>query len=151
MKRIIYTAVALITCASVFGIADYINAQKKGALADYSDEVQTTEAVTEKKIEKAAVKNETVLTDTKKETVKEFKASNKIAKVNVKDTRYTERIPNLVVTEPVKDPLPEKIDPVTSLLQSATTDTTLQVESKRKLSMEMFSRAPIREKKIKRK
>ena len=149
MKRIIYTAVALITCASVFGIADYINAQKKGALADYSDEVQTTEAVTEKKIEKVAVKNETVLTDTKKETVKESKATNKIAKV--KETRYTERIPNLAVTETVKDPLPEKIDPVTSLLQSATTDTILQVESKRKISMEMFSRAPIREKKIKRK
>ena len=45
MKRIIYTAVALIICASVFGIADYFSAKKKGQLVNYTDDVQTTEAI----------------------------------------------------------------------------------------------------------
>ena len=49
MKRIIYTAVALIFCASVFGIADYFNAKKQGALVNYTDEVEKTEVVVAEK------------------------------------------------------------------------------------------------------
>ena len=45
MKRIIYTAVALIICASVFGIADYINAKKQRKLINYADDEQTTEKI----------------------------------------------------------------------------------------------------------
>ena len=70
MKRIIYTAVALIICASVFGIADYLNARNKGALVNYTDEDQTTEAVIpEKKIEMVTTAKEK--TEAKKEQSKE--------------------------------------------------------------------------------
>ena len=73
MKRIIYTAVALIICASVFGIADYLNAKKKGALVNYTDDVQTTEVIIpEKKTEIIAPeKEENLISDTKKETKKD--------------------------------------------------------------------------------
>ncbi|MDB5198137.1 MAG: hypothetical protein JWO92_100 [Chitinophagaceae bacterium] len=152
MKRIIYTAVALIICASVFGIADYFNAKKQGTLVNYTDDVQTTEAVIpEKKNEITAVKEE-IITDTKKEFKKDAKPAKKIAKTKVKDVHYTDIIPNLAITEKTKNPVIEKIS-LMDMLQAKTTDvnndSTLQVDNKRRINMQMFSRAPIREKKLK--
>ena len=154
MKRIIYTAVALIFCASVFGIADYYNAKKQGELVNYTDEVQPGEAViTEKKTEKiTAIKEETPTSDTRKELKKTSKAEKKVSTTKAKDPYYTAIVPSLVVTEETKEPVAEKVDPV-NVLQSKTTntddDSVVQVTEKRKIKMEMFSRAPIREKKVK--
>ena len=38
MNALIYTAVGLITCASVFGLSDYFSAKKSGTLVNYNDE-----------------------------------------------------------------------------------------------------------------
>lgn len=152
MKRIIYTAVALITCASVFGIADYFNAKKQGALVNYTDEVQTPEAIiSEKKPEAMPAKEKVLLADTKKQIKHQAASEKKISNSKEKNQHFTEMVPNVAVTDKTKESVTGKVDPV-AVLQSKTTggdDTTVQVETKRKISMEMFSRAPIREKKIK--
>lgn len=154
MKRIIYTAVALIICASVFGIADYLDAKNNGSLVNYSDDVQTTEAfISEKKTEiTTPVKEELQTVKPKNEFKKQAKAEKKYAQRKVQDPHYIDIIPNLAVSEKTKDFAPEKIEPI-AIIQSKTTDgnktdSTIQVNNKRKISMEMFSRAPIREKKI---
>ena len=151
MKRIIYTAVALIICASVFGIADYLNARNKGALVNYTDEDQTTEAaIPEKKTETVTTAKEK--TEAKKELMLQAKTEKKITKAKVNDDHYTVIIPNLAVTE--KTDVVEKVDPVsTAVLQSKATDgdndSTVTVDTKRRISLEQFSRAPIRQKKLK--
>ena len=151
MKRIIYTAVALIICASVFGIADYLNARNKGALVNYTDEDQTTEAaIPEKKTETVTTAKEK--TEAKKELMLQAKTEKKITKAKVNDDHYTVIIPNLAVTE--KTDVVEKVDPVsTAVLQSKATDgdndSTVKVDTKRRISLEQFSRAPIRQKKLK--
>ena len=157
MKRIIYTAVALIICASVFGIADYINAKKQGKLVNYTDDVQTTEAIIpEKKKEITTVgKEEILIPNTKKEYKKEMK-EKAIAKTKVKDDlHYTGIEPAMLVTEKTRDltELISKVNPM-DVLHAKTTDenkddTTVQVNNKRKINLEMFSRAPIREKRVK--
>lgn len=149
MKRIIYTAVALIICASVFGIADYYSAKKQGALVNYTDEAETSEVVAEKKTGTTVALKEARPVSTSIEIKKNTRASKKPAKAKVKDSRYT-GIPEVVVTEKTIEPVSEKMDPVTTILQSKTTDgndSTLK-EEKRTIKMEMFSRAPIRTKKI---
>lgn len=152
MKRIIYTAVALIICASVFGIADYLNAKKHGALADYTEEVQTPIAVTPRKKTEItpAAKELPPTVATKKENEKKNVMASKISKTKNKPASYTADIPNIAVTDKTKEPVFEKIDPMTILLSNTTletVDSTIQQDNKRKISMEMFSRAPIRIKK----
>ena len=152
MKRIIYTAVALIICASVFGIADYLNAKEQGALVNYSDQIQTSEAVIpEKKKEMTLASNEEkIITDEKKEFKKVSKPQKKNSKSKLKNENQRGIIPNPGITE-TKEPIIEKMDIVDLVLQSKVTDSIIQPDTKRKLSMEMFSRAPIRDKKIKKK
>lgn len=151
MKRIIYTAVALIICASVFGIADYLDAKKQGGLVNYSDDVQTTEAViSEKKKEITPVADEKINTLATEEVKKESKLQNKNPKSKVKKD-YPEIISTTGITDKTEDPIIEKMDIVDLVLQSKVTDSIMQPETKRKLSAEMFSRAPIKEKKIKKK
>lgn len=157
MKRIIYTAVALIICASVFGITDYISAKKQGTLVNYSDDEQTTEAIIpEKKKEiKTDGKEAMMITTTKKEYKKETKEET-IAKTKVKeDMHYTGTIPDLVITEKTKDltELISKVDPI-DVLQAKVTDdnkndSIVPETNKRRISLELFSRAPIREKRLK--
>ena len=157
MKRIIYTAVALIICASVFGIADYISSKKQGTLVNYSDDEQTTETIIpEKKKEITTInKEEILIPNTKKEYKKEMKGKV-ITKTKVKDDmHYTSVEPNLLVTEKTKDltELISKVDPLDVLQAKAADenkdDTTSQVSNKRKISLDLFSRAPIREKRLK--
>ena len=156
MKRIIYTAVALIICASVFGITDYISAKKQGTLVNYTDDEQTTEAIApEKKKEITAIAKEEILIPTgKKEFKKELKEKT-IVKTKVNDLHYTSVEPNLIVTEKTKDltELTSKVDPM-DVLQAKVTDdnkndSIVPETNKRKISLELFSRAPIREKRIK--
>ena len=155
MKRIIYTAVALIICASVFGIADYINAKKQGKLVNYSDDVQTGEAtISEKKKEITITGKEEILTvNTKKEFKKEMK-EKKIVKAKEKEgTRYNEVVPELAATEKPKDPVIEKVNLMDVLLAKTIdknkSDSIIPKGNKRRINLEMFSRAPIREKRIK--
>jgi len=155
MKRIIYTAVALILCASVFGIADYYNAEKQGTLVQYTDEEPEDVVVSEKKEPQAPVIKEPVLSaTTKKESTKQATPEKKIKKQKSESAHYTEPVPNVVLTEKTTDQALEKVDPVTILESKTTLDTadTVVKEEKevtRKISMEMFSRAPIRTKKVK--
>lgn len=157
MKRIIYTAVALIFCASVFGIADYLNAKKQGTLVNYTDEVQPAERVIpEKKTEVSLTTKEAIQTPgTKKEFKKQTRAEKKVITAKSKEPYYTEIIPNLVVSDEVKEHVAKKAGADNIVLQSKTTDTkndsAAQTSEKRKIKMEMFSRAPIREKKLKKK
>lgn len=154
MKRIIYTAVALITCASVFGIADYLNAKEQGALVNYNDDVQTTtEAVIPEKkneITLAPAKGK-IVAGTGKDVKKESKWEKKISKSKGKNDDRTRVITSPVVTDNIKEPVIEKMDIMDLVLQSKVTDSIMKPDAKRKLSMEMFSRAPIREKKISKK
>lgn len=151
MKRIIYTAVALIICASVFGIADYMDAQKQGALVNYADEVTTTETVVpEKKSEITTTKEDVITTEAKKEFKKPAK-EKKIAKIKVKDVQKSEVLPDVVLVEKTKEPVIEKIEPLDILQVINAADSSIQAEPKRKISMEMFSRGPIRDKKFKKK
>lgn len=153
MKRIIYTAVALIICASVFGIADYISAKKQGKLVNYTDDEQTTDAVIPEK------KNETTVALKKNDelqsnTNKELKQEKKIAKTKVKDDmHYTSNVPDLVVTEKNKDltELTSKVDAMDVLQAKADdkSDSIVPETNKRRISLEQFSRAPIRERRIK--
>ena len=153
MKRIIYTAVALIICASVFGIADYYNASKQGKLVDYKDEAAPSEAVISEKEKAIPATLKEDLAETKKEFIKESKSEKKATKR--KSKKITQTVTTDVVTVNEIDPLIEKMD-IMELLQSKTTqentDTTVKEKTeKRTLKMEMFSRAPIREKEPKRK
>jgi len=154
MKRIIYTAVALIICASVFGIADYINAKKQGKLVNYTDDEQTSDAIIPEKKNETTValqKNDEQISNTKKEV----KQENKIAKTKVKvDMHYTGTVPDLIVTEKNKDltELTSKVDMMDVLQAKADdnkSDSVIPETNKRKISLELFSRAPIREKRIK--
>lgn len=149
MKRIIYTAVALIFCASVFGVADYFNAKKHGALVNYSNDVQITDAVTEKKtIAVADIKESAVI---KNESKKMPAGQKKTRKTKVKE-QSSKGIPDVVITEPTELKT-EKVDPIIPLPESKgtdiNTDSALTKEEKRTINMEMFSRAPIRTKKLK--
>lgn len=150
MKRIIYTAVALIICASVFGIADYLNAKEQGALVNYSDDVQTTEAVIPEKKKEMTLPpaKEKIVAITGKNVEKESNREKKITKSKGNNDDRTRVIPTPVVTEKMKEPVIEKMDITDLVLQSKVTDSIVKPDAKRKLSMEMFSRAPIREKKI---
>ena len=103
MKRIIYTAVALVICASVFGIADYLNARNKGALVNYTDEVQPTEAVSEKKTEIVTTAKDK--TEAKKDQQLQSKTEKKITRA--KDDHYTAAIPNLAVKEKTNPAYPD--------------------------------------------
>ena len=150
MKRIIYTAVALIICASVFGIADYLNAKEQGALVNYSDDVQTTEAVIPEKIKEPspAPDKEKIVAIAVKDVKKESKRAKKIFKSKRNNDDRTGVISTRVVTDNMKEPVIEKMDITDLVLQSKVTDSIVKPDAKRKLSMEMFSRAPIKDKKI---
>ena len=150
MKRLIYTAVALIICASVFGIADYITAKKQGKLVNYTDDEQTTDAIIPEKKKETIVapqKNDEQLSNTKKE----MKQENKIVKTKVKDLHYTGSVPDMTITEKNKDltELTSKVDAMNVLQAKADdtkSDSIVPETNKRKISLEQFSRAPIREK-----
>lgn len=148
MKRIIYTAVALIICASVFGLADYFSAKKQGKLVNYGDEGQTT-AVVEKKTEAVTVATkETVATTTTvadKEVKKEMTAQKK-SRAKTKTLRTV--VPDVAINE-TKEPVAEKVDPVI-IPESKGSDSVEVKEDKRSLR-EMFSRGALPEKKLKKK
>ncbi len=152
MKRIIYTAVALIFCASVFGIADYLNAKKSGALVNYTDDDQGITAVTTST--KATIPTKEILQagETKKEGIKKNFVAGRSTRAGNKAVHFAADIPNLAVADKTKDPVIEKIDPLDMLLSKTTiekVDSSIQKEEKRTIRMEMFSRAPIRIKKSK--
>ncbi len=156
MKKIIYTAVALIICASVFGIADYINAKKQDRLVNYTDDEQTNKViVAEKKNELTPVNKEEILIPDKKEYKKDMK-EKKIVKTKMEARHYTSEIPDLVVTKKIKDAdmLLKKVN-MLDVLQAKATDEnkndSIIPDNKRRINLEMFSRAPIREKRMKNK
>ena len=149
MKRFIYTAVALIICASVFGIADYLNAKKKGTLVNYSEEEQQAKIV-EKKTEIIITpqKNEGAALNSGKEIKKEIKKLQK--KNGVAGNRIHSKIE---IVKKIKEPMPVSLTDI-ELIPSITNmqvypDSILPKEKRRKIDLEMFSRAPIREKKVK--
>ena len=151
MKRIIYTAVALIFCASVFGVADYLNARKHGTLVDYKSDAETGDAIiTIPKKETTPAKEPVLSAGTTKEARKAMVPEKKSNGKKPDPARYTEVIPNIIMEDKVKDPFFDKLDPAVTLLSKSTvetTDTAVKPDNTRKLSLELFSRAPIRYKK----
>ena len=151
MKRIIYAAVALIFCASVFGVADYLNARKHGTLVDYKSDTETGDAIiASPKTETHPTKEPVLSVGTPKEARKAMVPDKKTTGKKLDPARYTEVIPNLTIADKVKDPVFDKLDPATTLLSKTTletTDTAVKPDNTRKLSLELFSRAPIRYKK----
>lgn len=151
MKAIIYAGIGLFSVATVYGLADYYSSQKKGTLDKLyaEEEITTVPVVEEKTTTVLSVKNvETEVAENKTTTTK-AKASKKV-KNPIKEIRLENfsraRIPeSIVMEEKIEEPLkkaevitPEKINvvPVEKVV--------IKEEPERKISLDMYSRAPLK-------
>jgi hypothetical protein len=148
MKAIIYAGIGLFAVASVYGLADYYNTQKKGTLDKlYKDEATPVEI---KKNDPNAialpVKNVEINNATDKTLAVAVKASKKIKrKIRFEDfsrSRIVEELP----VEIAKPETEIKTIPVKKEDQEDNKPMINNKEPERKISLDMFSRAPLRKK-----
>lgn len=154
MKAIIYAGIGLFAVASVYGVADYYSSQKKGTFDKLYKEEEAPVEVTKNEITTTVipVKNTgTEITNSKNMTTttkanKKTRASHK--RIRLEDFsrgRIPESMP-IEITTPVEikkeEPAPKE-DPVMERVIAAGKET-FTPQPERKLSLEMFSRAPLR-------
>ncbi len=151
MKAIIYAGIGLFSVATVYGLADYYSSQKKGTLEKlYAEEEpavtpiveeKTTGAIPVKIAEAAPVESETV--SVKKTSNKKVKTS---APKEIKMEDYSRaRIPESIFEELENAPVEIKteIKPEKLTVEPGEKTETIEV-SERKLSLDKFSRAPLK-------
>ena len=155
MKTMIYTAVGLITCASVFGLSDYLNAKKGGTLVNYTEE-PVTAVTTESKSGDEIHAGDNEIKSKDVPDIKEIISSKKITKANPKFVqKYTVTKNKMMLPkEPIPDVEVELLPDikVETIEVDSKTDADKKVDSdiekalipeantKRKLNLEMFSR-----------
>jgi hypothetical protein len=154
MKAIIYAGIGLFAIASVYGVADYYSSQKKGTLDKlYKEEEVAVEApkneIPTTVIPVNKVSNEVNSNRTVAATTKVAKRTRPIRKkIRFEDfSRGRIDVPMAVpVTTPVevkKEEPAQKEDPVMEKVIAAGKEI-ITPQPERKLSFELFSRAPLR-------
>jgi hypothetical protein len=152
MKAIIYAGIGLFSVATVYGLADYYSSQKKGTLDKLyaEEEIPVTPAVEEKTTIVMPVKNveaapaEIKTVSTKAASTKKAKTSAR-KKIKMEDFSRA-RIPEQVVEEKIKEePVKkeEEIIPV-KLTVEPVEKVVGKDDKERKISLEMYSRAPLK-------
>jgi len=147
MKAVIYAGIGLFSAATLYGLADYYNSQKKGTLDKlYAEEEapvapkieeKTTTFLPVKNEGPEVVENKTVAPKLKSEKKAKTSASKKIKMENFSRARIPEPVEiEDIKQEPVKkqeEIIPEKIvaAPVEKI-------------SERRISLDMYSRAPLK-------
>ncbi len=157
MKAIIYAGIGLFSAATVYGVVDYYNTQKTESFKKlYADEEPLTV------LEKPAIKNAVLAVKKNDAAVtKNIVTINTVSKKNKKpavrkirlDDFSRSRIADVPLVEEVKLDLPVIAEPVKE--DAAQPETITPAEEKaaevakpeRKLSLSMFSRAPLKIKK----
>lgn len=151
MKAIIYAGIGLFSVATVYGIADYYNTQKKGTLDKLYREEEPVK-IPEKTFVPPALSpvNNTVAVNPKDQqlvlnSISKKIRSGRIPKRTIRLNEFSRgRIEEAIVIDPqpvvpvapVKVEEPKLIEPVAKPAQAIKPD--------RKISLAMFSRAPLR-------
>lgn len=158
MKAIIYAGIGLFSVASVYGVADYYSTQKKGTLdkmyqEDVVAEQDTKSVITQvdmplKKDELNSAVDKNIFVAAK--VSKKIKTQKRTIKMeDFSRGRIDEPIP-LELLKPVKviKAMPVRVNEERMTEKKAVTETYTPVistkEPERKLSLQMFSRAPLR-------
>ncbi len=154
MKAIIYAGIGLFSVATVYGIADYYNTQKKGILDNLYKEEEMPKAVEKNPVNTSTLPVNVIATNATNTNVV-TKATKKIKKtrrtIRLEDFSRG-RIPEPIQVEPVqpvervkeepkKTEDPKIVDPVTT---GSSISTVIKKEPVRKFSLDLFSRAPLR-------
>lgn len=165
MKAIIYAGIGLFSAATVYGVADYFISEKKGTLKElYAD--NETSAAEEKQpiINNGPEKTTTVAllnkTETKvaKKTAKKTKKAKRIIRLDdFSRGRIPEIVPDEVIADEIKimpvatEPVPAKAEVKTVIAEKPAEIKTTAIKPakpERKISLDMFSRAPLKSKRI---
>lgn len=150
MKAIIYAGIGLFSVASVYGVADYYSTQKKGTLDKMYQEDVVAEQDTKSVITQVdmPLKKDELNSAVDKNIFVAAKVSKKIKKQ--KRTIKMEDFSRGRIDEPMPLELlkPVKVNEERITEKKAVTETYTPVistkEPERKLSLQMFSRAPLR-------
>lgn len=146
MKAIIYAGIGLFSVATVYGVADYYSSQKKGTLDKlYAEEEtpvaakvegETTTVLPVKNTAAEVVENKTATTKLK---------SKKNMQHNRKEIKFENfsraRIPEPVAIEEIK---PEPVKNQEEIIPEKPAPAPIEKLTERKLSLDMYSRAPLK-------
>ncbi len=144
MKAIIYAGIGLFSVASVYGVADYYSSNKQGELKNlYAEETEPAANPDETNTVVIPVKEtETSSPEKTRSAKKEKRASKKIKAEDYSRALIPEEEElKVVIEEPVKkveEVIPEKKDP------EPAESVSLKEENKRTITLEKFSRAPLK-------
>jgi hypothetical protein len=157
MKAIIYAGIGLFSVATVYGVVDYYNTQKKGVLDNLYKEEESIPAEPEKSIVNTNVvlinarEQNSMNTNTVSKTIKKIKRPNRTIRLEeFSRGRIAEPIPadlvkpvELIKEEPKKKEEPKIVD--AAITESSSIPAVIKKDPPpRKLSLDMFSRAPLR-------
>lgn len=156
MKAIIYAGIGLFSVATVYGVVDYYSTQKKGTLDNLYKEQEEMPVEQEKTIVNNNVipvnvveKSSTVINAVPK-AIRKLKLRKRTIRLeDFSRGRIVEPMPVEVAKsiQPVKEE-PKKIEepkPVDATITAVSTVADTKKEPERKLSLDMFSRAPLRD------
>ncbi len=161
MKAIIYAGIGLFSAATIYGMADYYSTQKKGTLDKlYKEEEEVTPVTTEKKLlntntipvnstEANSTKNTVLLKAIKKtrqpkRTIRldEFSRGRIVEPMPVE---VVKPVQSQATEEPSKKETPLVIDPATTSVIEIIKPAVVKKDPERRLSLDMFSRAQLRD------
>lgn len=158
MKAIIYAGIGLFSAASVYGIVDYYNDSHKGKLKDlYREEEITDKPQTENRENIAELNNKVISGEKKPATTvlqKKKTKKNTVKKINLDDFSRGKIMPPEIIREeitpeiieaPVVRPIPEVLAKAVAFPEKK--EEVPVAEERRKISLENFSRAPLKYKK----
>lgn len=151
MKAVIYAGIGLISVAAIFGLTDYYNSQKKGTIGKWDATVEipaapeteegTVTVTPVKNTVPAPVENKSVSTELK--APKKFKNTGK--KIRLEDfsrARIPERADIEIITE---EPVSKKAAILPENAAAVSAEKVVgNKEEKRKISLDMYSRAPLK-------
>ena len=148
MKAMIYTAVGLIACASVFGLSDYLSAKKEGRLVNYTEQLNSPEVTKVKLLQnniKVDVEKQVQTFDSKKSN-SVYKSKSRLAQKNpvMKNSlvQLKEEIPNAPLELLPAVSLLEVLAPEKVAVENEKEILSTQVKPKRRpINFESFSRA----------
>ncbi len=153
MKAIIYAGIGLFSVATVYGVADYYTTQKKGTLDKLYKEpeevvVTETPVLTSKTL--PANITETNVVNTKAVTNVARKSKRRKRTIRLDDFSRG-RIEEPIMVEPVKwigpvqgEAKKKETSVTDAKMEKVTPSTVIKKELPRRLSLDQFSRAPLR-------
>lgn len=149
MKAIIYAGIGLFSAASVYGIVDYYNDSHKGKLKDlYREEEIADKPQTENRQNIAELNNKAIPSEKRPATTvlqKKKTKKNTVKKINLDDFSRGKIMPPEIIEAPVVRPIPEVLAKAVAFPEKK--EEVPVSEERRKISLENFSRAPLKYKK----